>query len=170
MVESSPVTRVLFASPHCLIDSSSGAALATLDQLNLLGRHEFVAKAVCASKLDLPGEADFEQILADMATFQVYEAGLANQAPSLPARRESEARPSPRRRGEGAFLSTRKGELPISVLRTRSTRVDVWEPQEPLTLLAEVERTIRQFRRRCCSPTAAMRWRGRSSSWASGTG
>jgi hypothetical protein len=92
VTQSSPVIRILFASPHCLIDSSSGAALATLDQLGLLCRHGFVAKAVCASKLDLPVEADFEQILAEMGVkFQVYETGPGNQPPS--------PQPSPRWRG-----------------------------------------------------------------------
>jgi glycosyltransferase involved in cell wall biosynthesis len=40
----------------------------------------------------------------------------------------------------------RRDSVPVAVLRTRSTRVDVWESQEAPTLLAEVERTIREFR------------------------
>jgi hypothetical protein len=40
----------------------------------------------------------------------------------------------------------RSGEVPVAVLRTRSTRVDVWEPRKAVTLMAEVERTIREFR------------------------
>jgi hypothetical protein len=47
------------------LDPSSGAAIATLDGLKLLARAGFPCKALCPSKLDLPGEAPVEQLLVD---------------------------------------------------------------------------------------------------------
>ena len=57
--------RILFASPHCLIDFSSGAAIATGDALKLLVASGLEVRAFCASKLDLPGEGRFEQMMVD---------------------------------------------------------------------------------------------------------
>jgi len=47
-----PAKRILFGSPHCLIDWSSGAAIATMDTLQILSSRGLNCRAFCASKLD----------------------------------------------------------------------------------------------------------------------
>jgi hypothetical protein len=71
--------NILFASPHCLIDFSSGAAIATRDALALLSQSGFQCEGFCASKLDLTEDANFEQILADVQIpVQVRELTLGS--------------------------------------------------------------------------------------------
>jgi hypothetical protein len=119
--------RVLFTSPHCLIDASSGAAIATGDALELLARNGFECRAFCASKLDLPGEERFEQLLVDLRVkFRIRESWFAGQ----PVR----------------FASVELGRVPVTVFRSRSTRPDVWLPHEPAAVLAAFERTLDEFR------------------------
>jgi hypothetical protein len=56
--------RLLFASPHCLLDFSSGAAVATTLMLESLARQGFQCHAYCAAQFDGPQEASVEQMLA----------------------------------------------------------------------------------------------------------
>ncbi len=121
------MNRVLFASSHCLLDPSSGAAIATLDGLKLLARAGFPCKAFCPSKLDLPGEAPVEQLLVDRG----YAIERREQLTTA---------------GPVQLLRVRSEEFPITIFRSRSTLPDVWFPGEPDALLAEFDRTLRDFR------------------------
>ena len=56
---------IAFASPHCLIDFTSGAAIATLQALRFLHGWGFACRAFCGSQLDAPEEALFEELLAN---------------------------------------------------------------------------------------------------------
>jgi glycosyltransferase involved in cell wall biosynthesis len=59
------VRTIAFASPHCLIDFTSGAAIATLQALRFLHGLGFRCRAFCGSQLDAPEEALFEELLAN---------------------------------------------------------------------------------------------------------
>ena len=59
------VRKIAFASPHCLIDFTSGAAIATLQALRFLKGLGFTCQAFCGSQLDAPEEALFEELLAN---------------------------------------------------------------------------------------------------------
>jgi glycosyltransferase involved in cell wall biosynthesis len=59
------VRKIAFASPHCLIDFTSGAAIATLQALRFLKSLGFTCQAFCGSQLDAPEEALFEELLAN---------------------------------------------------------------------------------------------------------
>jgi hypothetical protein len=59
------IRSIAFASPHCLIDFTSGAAIATLQALRFLSSLGFQCQAFCGSQLDAPEEALFEELLAN---------------------------------------------------------------------------------------------------------
>jgi len=53
--------RVLFASSHCLLDLSSGAALATLELMRALHEWGLSCAALSASKLDAEPAGGFDR-------------------------------------------------------------------------------------------------------------
>jgi hypothetical protein len=55
--------KIAFVSPHCLLDTTNGAATATLDGLALLARVGFECLAFCNSRMDAPQEVLVEEIL-----------------------------------------------------------------------------------------------------------
>ena len=59
--------RVMFFSPHCLIDPGSGAAVATLALWRTLSEAGIPCQALCAGKLDLPPETPIETLLQGAA-------------------------------------------------------------------------------------------------------
>jgi glycosyltransferase involved in cell wall biosynthesis len=68
--EKRPV-RVLFFSPHCLIDPGSGAAVATLSLLQTLAEHGVACRGICAGKLDLPPGSSLRQLVCAGNDFDV---------------------------------------------------------------------------------------------------
>jgi hypothetical protein len=58
-----PPHRILFASPHCLLDFTSGAAVATAQTLQLLAT-DFQSHAFCSRQCDAPDEVPLEELLA----------------------------------------------------------------------------------------------------------
>ncbi|WP_337175133.1 glycosyltransferase [Paludisphaera sp.] len=58
--------RVLFASVHCYVDPSSGAALATRDLLELLAARGHDCRALTAGVLDYEQETSLEAVLGTM--------------------------------------------------------------------------------------------------------
>src|SRR5262245_22531859 len=124
--------RVLLASPHCLLDSSSGAAVATLDSLLCLSRWArardgctasdtgdcehppgFECCAICASKLDAVNEANFEQTLVDGGHAARSDGNLwiVRCGGRIHRHGASDKAPS---------------SVTVSIFRTQSTRVRVW--------------------------------------------
>ena len=63
---SPPRRKILFASAHSIVDFSNGASVATLDVLQGLTSFGFGCHAFCTPKLDLPHEACFERIIAEL--------------------------------------------------------------------------------------------------------
>ena len=58
------VRKIAFASPHCLIDSCNGAAVATSHLLQLLHGEGFECRAYCGPRLDAPEGTTLETALA----------------------------------------------------------------------------------------------------------
>jgi glycosyltransferase involved in cell wall biosynthesis/GT2 family glycosyltransferase len=55
---------ILFASPYCLADYTSGAAVATHQALEFLNRVDFRCQAFCGSRMDAPQDIPLDEILA----------------------------------------------------------------------------------------------------------
>jgi GT2 family glycosyltransferase len=58
------VRKIAFASPHCLVDPSNGAAVATSHLLQLVQDEGFECRALCGPRLDAPQVATLETVLA----------------------------------------------------------------------------------------------------------
>ena len=59
------VRTVAFASPHCLIDFTSGAAIAAMQSLRFLNSLGFRCRVFCASHIDGPKGTPFDEQLAN---------------------------------------------------------------------------------------------------------
>ncbi len=109
--------RIVFASPHCVLDPSSGAAVATLDALEVLAGAGFCCQAFCATSLDPQEEICVEELLAQQGlpyeTRRVVVAGR-------PAR----------------MLFTRRGRVPVTLFRTAFSQTGVL-PEEAEAFLEE---------------------------------
>jgi glycosyltransferase involved in cell wall biosynthesis len=95
--------KILFASAHCIVDSSNGAAVATLDALEGLSAAGFECQAFCSSKVDFPQDVDFEKILDHLG--EPYQV-----------------RPSASGAVRARILSTRRRQVPVTIVRLESTR------------------------------------------------
>ena len=108
--------RMLFASAHCLIDLTSGAAVATLELLRALQQAGLQCAAVCASKLDAVPAGGFEQMAVDCGM------GLAESGgQSAESRSEGIllAQPAEKRREEGGGWLAESGEQRAESRRER---------------------------------------------------
>ncbi len=112
-----PLGKILFASPHSIIDWSSGAAVATSDIVNLLGKSGFTCQAFCASKLDLPADTSFEQLLVNLRVPCTILTGTYRGV-------------------HQRLLQAQVGALPVTIFRTRSTSVADWDAIEPEAMIA----------------------------------
>src|SRR5579872_1710099 len=56
--------RLLFASIHCYLDPSGGAALSTRELLELLAARGWDCRALCCGVLDYQRETTLEEVLA----------------------------------------------------------------------------------------------------------
>ncbi len=103
---SAPPRRILFASSHSIVDFSNGASVATLDVLQGLTTFGFEFRAFCTPKLDLPHEVCFEEIIAGLREpYQVRFSACGSH--------------------RSRILYTRRGDVPITVMRLDSTRQSV---------------------------------------------
>ena len=128
--------RVMFFSPHCLIDPGSGAAVATLALWRTLSEAGIPCQALCAGKLDLPPETPIETLLQGAAglsfsshavRFEGHEAVRYDGVP------------------EGADPETAR----IQVLALADRRPGHWSASDQQLLLACFARLWRQFRPDC---------------------
>ena len=77
------VRKIAFISPHCLIDSSNGAATGTLDQLRLLQQMGFECEAFCAARVDRKERPSIQQVLTGQAVrYEVRRAASASSGPA----------------------------------------------------------------------------------------
>ena len=114
-----PAPRMLFASYHCYLDPSSGAAIATRDLLELLASHGWGVRVFCGPTLDFERRESLAQLLSDQGI--AFEERTCRQgggpSPPAPLARAGEGS----RGGTATFslLHFRQNGVPVSVF-TRS--------------------------------------------------
>jgi glycosyltransferase involved in cell wall biosynthesis len=116
--------RILFVSPYCLLDTTSGAALATrelLEQLVLLG---FPCTAVTASIFDATRQVSLEEMVTQFST-----AFNARLDPSENA----------------YFVEISYNGITHTILKTGRSQRPFLTPQEEAALLSFVDRKISDF-------------------------
>ena len=97
-----PVKKIAFASPHCLVDFTSGAAIATLEMLKILAKQGFECQAFCGTRMDAPQEMLLQEVLANQgADYQVRRSRIGN----------SDAR----------LIFTIQDRVPVTVFENQST-------------------------------------------------
>jgi glycosyltransferase involved in cell wall biosynthesis len=97
------VRRIAFASPHCLADPTSGAAIAAAQTMRFLTTLGFECAAFCGSYLDLSEEGHLEEILArqnNPCEAQTVDIGGY----------------------QARMILTQQGPLPVTIFRSSSTR------------------------------------------------
>lgn len=97
------VRKIAFASPHCLIDCTSGAAIATLQALRFLNTLGFTCEAFCGSQLDAPEDADFDEVLASQdSPYETRTVRIGSY--------------------EARMTFTLQGDVPVTIFQSGSTR------------------------------------------------
>ena len=116
VVRSHSSRRVLFASAHSIVDFSNGAAVASLDVLRALATAGLACQAFCASRLDFHEDTSLEKIIVGAGE---------------PLR----VRPSVCPSGHARLLHTRRGPVPITIVRLQSSRQNPEQVDEVRTAL-----------------------------------
>ena len=122
-----PAKRVFFASAHSIVDFSNGASVATLDVLQGLTTAGFECQAFCAAKLDFQTEVCLESIVDSMhEPRQTHRSICGSRAARV--------------------LYTRRGHVPITIIRLESTRHGVQRHDEVQTVLEFFEKFLEVYR------------------------
>ncbi len=111
---------IVFASQFSAVDQSSGAAVATLNALDVLSRSGLSCQAYCSSKTDHPEEVCFEQLLSEM---QIPYEGRKVKLGDYDA----------------TMLFAQHGRVPLTVFRSASTRSWVTGHDETAAFLSGYE-------------------------------
>jgi glycosyltransferase involved in cell wall biosynthesis len=115
---------MLFASPHCLLDITSGAALATRELLDQLVRLGFPCSTVTASIFDPIGQVSLDEMVAQFST-------------AIPSRRDLSE--------NGFFVEVSHNGITHTILKTRQSQRPFLTLQEEEALLSFVDRRIAEF-------------------------
>ena len=121
--------RVLFASTHCLVDPSSGAALATRDILELLAARGVDCRALCGGVLDYEKSTPAEAVLDALAV--PYRRAEASLSDGLAA----------------AALDLELGRVRVTLVPTASSRAEhAPTPAEARAWLDLADQALARFR------------------------
>jgi len=161
------MTKIAFISPHCLVDFTNGAAIATREGLKLLATQGFQCMAFCGTRLDEAGEGLIqEQLFRRKIDYEVRKVRL-----SVPGRehgagsttevrsQKSEVRmeadgtgtvPATLAAGEGTYdarlIFLVDGNVPVTLFENGSTRGGWFGPQEVTAFLAACDIFLRKNR------------------------
>jgi len=98
-----PIRKIVFASPHCIIDCHNGAAITTAHALQLLRKLGFECQAFCGAQLDCPEELVLDDLLVrQQAAHEVRQVTIDEF--------------------HGQMIFTLHGELPVTIFNSTSTR------------------------------------------------
>ncbi|MHB9049793.1 MAG: glycosyltransferase, partial [Pirellulales bacterium] len=98
-----PIRRIVFASPHSLVDYFNGAAIATSQGLECLQRQGFECQAFCGSRLDAPEELLVEEQLArQKEQYEVRKAKIGDY--------------------DARMIFAMHGKVPVTLFGSESTR------------------------------------------------
>ena len=116
--------RILFASPYCLLDTTSGAAIATRELLDQLVRLGFPCSTVTASIFDPIRQVSLDEMVAQFSA-------------AIPSRRDLSE--------NGFFVEVSHNGITHTILKTRQSQRKFLTPQEEAALLSLVDRKISDF-------------------------
>jgi AmmeMemoRadiSam system protein B len=116
--------RILFASPYCLIDTTSGAAVSVQELLTQLSQSGFTCEAVTASIFDPHREVLFDKVLLNNGLATITRQGMTEGAP---------------------FIEVSQGRLTHTILKTKSSQRLNLNSREESELLSLVEQKIATF-------------------------
>jgi len=115
--------RILFASPHCLLDKTNGAALATWELMIQLTQRGFPCEAVTASICDPSREVSMEEVLSRHSLAKIKRTDFIKGLP---------------------LIEVNDGIINHTILRTHSSRRSALTGQEGEAFLSLVEEKISQ--------------------------
>lgn len=121
------VQKVLFAAPYSYLDPALPAAAIARDMLDLLARSGFTCQAFCGAGSAGIGDGDLERTLEEL--------GLSHQA------RDSTCGPYLAR-----LTFTRKGDVPVTLVRPRPTRPGAPHAEAATSFLAFFEKFLETYR------------------------
>ena len=116
--------RILFASTYCLLDTTSGAAIATRELLDQLVRLGLPCTAVTASIFDPTRQVSLEEMVTQFST-------------AITARQD--------RSGSGFLVEVSHNGITHTILKTGRSHRQFLTPQEEAALLSVVDRKISDF-------------------------
>ena len=120
------IEKVAFVSPHCVIDFTNGAAVATYAGLRLLASEGFFCDVFCGSRMDAWEQKSIEELFAKQGlNVEVRESQLGEHRAEL--------------------LASSSDGLPVTVFRYSSTKGD-WTEPEIRSFLAHCEDGLRRNR------------------------
>lgn len=111
-----PVKKILFAATQCLLDSASGAAVATRQMVDTLRLAGFDCRAYCGSQFDAAEEVALDAVLNESAGTCVIDTANASSLPDLAAK--------------------------LTVFRSGSTRRGQMQPDEAKAFLRSYQRLL----------------------------
>ena len=121
------IRKIAFASPHCLIDYYSGAAIASFHALQLLQGRGFQCRAFCGSQLDVPQEVAIDEVLAkQQLPFEQRRMQIGNHAARM--------------------LSASHRQMPVNLFAFASSRGNWPNPAEIAAFLGAYEKFLDEDR------------------------
>jgi glycosyltransferase involved in cell wall biosynthesis len=121
------VRKIAFISPHCLVDFTNGAAIATRDGLTALAGQGFECMVFCGTRLDTAEEGSVEESLARQRIAYTV-------------------RPTEIGRYQGFMFFTSHGKVPVVIFKNASTRGNWFNVEEANAFLAACDVFLAQNR------------------------
>ena len=118
--------RLLFASYHCFLDPSSGAAIATRDLLELLHTQGWSSRVLCGPQLDFERNESLAQLLSDQNVPFEEKASAGTPIPF-------------------SLLHFRQNDIPGTIYVPSHSRRGHPRPEEGRPFLALFERLLDQY-------------------------
>jgi glycosyltransferase involved in cell wall biosynthesis len=119
--------RLLFASYHCYVDPSSGAALATRDLLRMLAARGWDCRVLCGPQLDFEEGESLTQILSDQGIRWTSRPCATGPTPFT-------------------LLQFEQAGIPVTIYTPSAARAGVPTGAEGLPFLALLERVLETYR------------------------
>ena len=123
-VEVSPI-RILFASPYCLLDTTSGAAISIRDLLGKLARKGLTCEAVTASSFDPPRQVLLDAVIDHQRLSIITKPEIPESIPCV---------------------RVMDGDLTHTILRTARSQRQALNSREESALLSLIEGKISAFK------------------------
>jgi glycosyltransferase involved in cell wall biosynthesis len=118
--------KIAFISPHCVMDFTNGAAVATYAGLRMLARQGFSCEVLCASRMDAWESKPVEAVLSQQGVgFQFRDVELDQY--------------------RGQLLLVEPDGFPVSIFKNATTHGD-WSPSEAAAFFACCEYLLSRYK------------------------